>query len=127
MEGKKTPNSKRKSEEKNSAMKQAEDSFYDYKYKYTSFDEMKEQGEYNFYGIIYDASFPKEEENYAILPGTKEPLPKYSCVLKLLDQSTNCLTNPANFNENLQHPLSRNNYLLLCNAGNDPDRSAAGR
>ena len=62
---------------------------------------MKEQGEYNFNGFIYDATFPKEEDNFAILPGKKEPLPKYSCILKLLDQSTNCLTNPINFNENV--------------------------
>jgi hypothetical protein len=101
MEGKKTPSSRRKSEDTNSAIKQAEDSFYSFKYKYTLFVDMKEQGEYNFYGIIYDATFPKEEDNYAILPGTKEPLPKYSCILKLIDQSTNCLTNPINFNENV--------------------------
>ena len=101
MEGKKTPNSKRKSEEANAAIKQAEDNFYSFKYTYTSFDDMKEQGEYNCYGIIYDGSFPKEEDNFAILPGTKEPLPKYSCILKLIDQSTNCLTNPTNFNENV--------------------------
>ena len=82
-------------------MKQSEDTFYSLKYKYTPFDEMKEQGEYNFYGIIQDANFPKEEENFAILPGTKEPLPKYSCILKLIDQTTNCLTNPTNFNENV--------------------------
>ena len=101
MEGKKTPTSKRKTEDANAAMKQSEDTFYSLKYKYTPFDEMKEQGEYNFYGIIQDANFPKEEENFTILPGTKEPLPKYSCILKLIDQTTNCLTNPTNFNENV--------------------------
>ena len=101
MEGKKTPSTKRKVEDSNAAIKQAEDRFYSLKYSYISFDEMKEQGEYNFYGIIQDASFPKEEENFAILPGTKEPLPKYSCILKLIDQSTNCLTHPTNFNENV--------------------------
>ena len=101
MEGKKTPSSKRKSEDTNAANKQNEDPFYSYKYAYTTFDEMKEQGEYNFYGIIYDASFPKEEENYALLPGAKAPLPKYSVVLKLLDQNTNCLTHPNNLAENL--------------------------
>jgi hypothetical protein len=101
MEGKKTPTSKRKTEDANAATKQAEDPFYSLKYKYTSFDDLKEQGEYCFYGIIYDANFPKEEENFAILPGTKEPLPKYSCILKLIDQTTNCLTNPTNFNENV--------------------------
>ena len=101
MEAKKAPSSKRKAEDTNAANKQAEDPFYSYKYAYTTFDQMKEQGEYNFYGIIYDASFPKEEENFALLPGTKAPLPKYSVVLKLLDQNTNCLTHPNNLAENL--------------------------
>ena len=101
MEGMKTQSSRRKIEEINAATKQSEDSFYSMKYKYTTFEEMKEQGEYNFYGIIYDSSFPKEEENYALLPGTKEPLPKYSVVIKLIDQSINCLTNPNNLSENI--------------------------
>ena len=101
MEGKKAPSSRRKLEDTNLAQKAVEDSFYNLKYTYVSFDDMKEQGEYNFYAIIYDASFPKEEDNFAILPGTKEPLPKYSCVLKLIDQTTNCLTNPTNFRENI--------------------------
>ena len=101
MEGKKTPSSRRKSEDSNSAIKQSEDPFYSYKYAYTTFEDMKDQGEYNFYGIVYDASFPKEEENYALLPGQKEPLPKYSVVLKLLDQGTNCLTHPNNLSDNL--------------------------
>jgi hypothetical protein len=99
MEGKKTPSSKRKADGAATGMGKAEDPFYNLKYTYTSFDQMKEQGEYNFYGFIYDATFPKEEDNHAILPGTKGPLPKYSCVLKLLDQSVNCLTNPTNLKE----------------------------
>jgi len=101
MEGKKTPSSRRKVEDSNAAVKQNEDPFYSFKYAYSSFDDIKEQGEYNFYAIIQDASFPKEEENFAILPGTKEPLPKYSCVLKLIDQTTNYLTNPNDFNESI--------------------------
>ena len=102
MQGMKTPsNSRRKLEDTNSAMKQAEDSFYSMKYKYTTFDEMKEPGECNFYGIIFDSNFPKEEENFAILPGNDAPLPKYSCVLKLIDESINCLTHPNNLSENL--------------------------
>ena len=88
MEGKKTPSSRRKSEDSNSQIKQAEDSFYSFKYAYTPFDEMKEQGEYNFYGIIYDASFPKEEENYALLPGAKNPLAKKKCLLKLIKRKS---------------------------------------
>ena len=61
MEEKKTPSSRRKSEDSNSAIKQSEDPFYSYKYAYTTFEDMKDQGEYNFYGIVYDASFPKED------------------------------------------------------------------
>lgn len=102
MEGKKSPGgANKKAKDKDGNADKAKEDFYSMKYKYTSFDEMKEQGEYNFYGVIYDATFPKEEENNALLPGQTEPLPKYSCVLKLIDQSTNCLTNPTNFNDNV--------------------------
>ena len=68
-------------------------------YKYITFDELIEQGEYNFYGIIYDASFPLEEENTG----------KYSCVLKLIDQTTNCLTNPNDFSENIINLIIKSN------------------
>ena len=61
------------------------------KYKYSAFEDLNEQGEYNFYAIIYDASFPLEESNTL----------KYSCTLKLIDQTTNCLSNPNNFNDNI--------------------------
>ena len=67
------------------------------KYKYATFDELKEQGEYNFYGMIYDASFPAEETQN----DSKKNSSKYVCVLKLIDQSTNCLSNPSNFNDNI--------------------------
>ena len=59
-------------------------------YKYSTFDELIEQGEYNFFGIIYDASFPQEEQNTS----------NYSCILKLIDQTTNCLTH-SDFNEKI--------------------------
>jgi len=68
-------------------------------YKYTTFDELIEQGEYNFYGIIYDASFPLEEENTQ----------KYSCILKLIDQTTNCLTNPNDFSEKIIYLIIKSN------------------
>ena len=102
MESKKTQKGKKASSEPEDLYKfQEEDLNHSIKYKYTVFSDLNEQGEYNFYGIIYDASFPKEEENFALLPGTKAPLPKYSVVLKLLDQNTNCLTHPNNLAENL--------------------------
>ena len=47
------------------------------KYKYSTINEMVKDGDYNFYGIIYDASFPLQEEN---------PQNTYVCYLKL-----NCL------------------------------------
>jgi hypothetical protein len=50
-----------------------------------------EQGEYNFYGVVYDSSFPLEEEKTG----------KYSCTIKLIDHSTNCLSNPNDFNDNI--------------------------
>ena len=52
---------------------------------------MVEQGEYNFYGVVYDSSFPLEEEKTG----------KYSCTIKLIDHSTNCLSNPNDFNDNI--------------------------
>ena len=61
------------------------------KYKYTTFDNLIEQGEYNFYGVVLDSSFPLEEATSS----------KYSCTLKLIDQTTNCLSNPSNFNDNI--------------------------
>ena len=68
-----------------------ENTIHSIKYKYTTFEDLTEQGEYNFYAIIYDASFPLEESNTL----------KYSCTLKLIDQSTNCLTHPNNFSDNI--------------------------
>ena len=99
IEAKKPSSSRKKLEEANSATKQEEDSFYNKKYLYTNFERMIKQGEYNFYGIIYD--FPKEEKNYALLPGAQEPLPKNSLIIKLIDQSVNCLTHQNNLVENL--------------------------
>ena len=61
------------------------------KYKYSIFSDLIEQGEYNFYGVIYDSTFPLEEATTG----------KYSCTIKLIDQSINCLSNPNDFNENI--------------------------
>ena len=61
------------------------------KYIYTQFINIKEQGEYNFYGIIIDSSFPILDPNTS----------KYTCILKLIDQTTNCLTNPEDWEEKI--------------------------
>lgn len=61
------------------------------KYKYTPFKDMTVDGDYNFYGIIYDASFPLQEE----APNS------YICYLKIIDPDINCLSNPHDLNEEL--------------------------
>ena len=61
------------------------------KYKYTQFDSLIEQGNYNFYGVITDSTFPLEE------PGTS----KYSCILKLIDKTTNYISNPKDFDDKI--------------------------
>ena len=93
MEGKKTPRGKKNTSEGKTEdlYKIQENSNHTIKYKYTAFEDLKEQGEYNFYAVIYDASFPLEESTSK----------KYSCTLKLIDQTTNCLTNPNDFNNKI--------------------------
>jgi hypothetical protein len=101
MEGKKAPRGKKNTNnmEVEDISKIQENAKHTIKYKYTTFDDLKEQGEYNFYAIIYDASFPQEE--YSSESDKKKNIPKYFCILKLIDQTTNCLTNQNNFNENV--------------------------
>ena len=91
MEGKKTPRAKKTTNESKSddLYKIQENATHSVNYLYSTFDALKEQGEYNFYGVIYDASFPQEETNSG----------KYSCTIKLIDQSINCLS--KDFNENI--------------------------
>ena len=102
MEGKKTPRGKKNNNnmEVEDISKIQDNAKHTIKYKYTTFDELKEQGEYNFFAIIYDASFP-QEENFISESDKKKNVTKYFCILKLIDQTTNCLTNPNNFNENV--------------------------
>ena len=62
MEGKKAPRAKKDSSYSDvDIYKVEENSKHSVKYIYTTFDELKVQGEYNFYGIIYDSSFQQEE------------------------------------------------------------------
>ena len=102
MEGKKTPRGKKGTTTKESTdiSKIPENAIHTIKYLYTTFDELKEQGEYNFYGIIYDASLP-QEENTLSESDKKKGNAKYSCILKLIDQTTNILSHPNNFSDNL--------------------------
>ena len=108
MEGKKTPRGKKNSNNKEveDISKIQENAKHSVKYIYTTFNDLKEQGEYNFYGIIYDASFPKEE-NALLEADKKKNNSKYLCILKLIDQTTNCLTHSNNFNDNKNCHLNK--------------------
>ena len=92
MESKKTQKGKKQSSEPEDLYKMQEENLsHSLKYKYSIFSDLVEQGEYNFYGVVYDSSFPLEEEKTG----------KYSCTIKLIDHSTNCLSNPNDFNDNI--------------------------
>jgi hypothetical protein len=52
------------------------------KYKYTPIKDMNETDNYNFYGVIYDATFPTIEDT----PND------YVCIIKIVDTETNLLT-----------------------------------
>ena len=101
MEGKKAPKGKKANINNDIDIFQIqENATHTVKYIYTTFDQLKEQGEYNFYGIIYDASFPNED-NYLSESDKKKNSSKFTCILKLIDQTTNCLTHQNNFSENI--------------------------
>ena len=92
MESKKTQKGKKVSSAPEDLYQLQEENLnHSIKYKYSMFSDLIEQGEYNFYGVIYDSSFPLEETATG----------KYSCTIKLIDQNTNCLSNPNDFNENI--------------------------
>ena len=65
--------------------------------KYTKLSEMTESGEYNCYGIIYDASFPQIQEQ------SQQGASKYECTIKLIDENINFLTcsDVSTFNSNI--------------------------
>ena len=89
MDAKKAARAKKNQNDKNYQIQ--ENANHTVKYLYTSLVNLKEQGEYNFYAVILDSTFPLEETNSK----------KYSCTLKLIDQTTNCLTNPNDFNDTI--------------------------
>lgn len=70
------------------------------KYKYSTFNEMVNPGDYNFYGIIYDASFPLLEEKQNDNISSSNPT-RYECTIKLIDKDVNCLTNEKDLNDHL--------------------------
>lgn len=61
------------------------------KYKYTSIKDLNMDGYFNFYGIIYDATFPvyDDKEN------------SYSATVKIIDQEVNCSTHPETLSDHI--------------------------
>jgi hypothetical protein len=58
------------------------------KYDYSNIKSFSNQGDYNFYGIIYDATFPVQEDACT-----------YICNLKIVDPEVNLLANSKDFND----------------------------
>ena len=77
-----------------------QNTLFNLKFKYKSIEEITTPGDYNFFGMIYDASLPTEEE----LPSEDDeivPIFKYTCEIKIIDQTTNFLVDPKKIFKNM--------------------------
>ena len=74
--------------------------------KYTKLSDLSEPGEYNCYGIIYDASFPQIQEQ------SQQGASKYECTIKLIDQDINFLNSEdiSSFNSNIITLIIKSQY-----------------
>lgn len=61
---------------------------------YSFLKEMVYLGDYNFYGIIYDATYPSLEEY-------SSSQRMYECSIKLIDPSMNCLTSSTDISHDI--------------------------
>lgn len=61
------------------------------KITYSNIKQLSKQGDYNIYGIIYDASLPTKEDNSNY----------FMCTLKLIDPQVNCISNKNNLNKEI--------------------------
>jgi hypothetical protein len=69
------------------------------KYKYTGMKDFDKPDNYNFYGIIYDATFPTHDDT----PND------YICTLKVIDPDINCLTFPSSFADEVINIIIKSN------------------
>ena len=74
--------------------------------RYTKLSDMSEPGEYNCYGIIYDASFPQIQEQ------SVQGASKYECTIKLIDEDINYLncSDISTFNNNIITLIIKSQY-----------------
>ncbi|MCQ2821381.1 MAG: hypothetical protein MJ252_29320 [archaeon] len=80
------------------------------KYEYASLSDLIENRDNNFYGIIYDASYPTVDEK--TLPGSgigQNCQIQYECTVKLIDQGINPITNKDNLNDNIINVVIKSN------------------
>jgi hypothetical protein len=69
------------------------------KYKYHEIKDITVSDNYNFYGIVYDATFPTTDDS----PNS------YVCNVKLIDTDTNCLTFPNSLNQEIVTLIIKSN------------------
>jgi hypothetical protein len=69
------------------------------KYTYSNLKEIAISGDCNFYGIIYDATYPTQDET----PDS------YVCTLKIIDQDINCLAFPTTLNDEIINLIIKSN------------------
>jgi hypothetical protein len=74
--------------------------FTNQRYEYSNIKSFSNQGDYNFYGIIYDATFPIQEDSCT-----------YTCNLKIVDPEMNLLTNPENFNDQVINLIIKSSHV----------------
>ncbi len=70
------------------------------KYEYSNIKSFSNQGDYNFFGIIYDATFPIPEDACT-----------YTCSLKIVDPEVNLLANSADFNDQVINLVVKSNSV----------------
>lgn len=70
------------------------------KYDYSNIKNFSNQGDYNFYGIIYDATFPIQEDHNT-----------FTCSLKIIDPEVNLLANTEDFNEQVVNVVIKSSSI----------------
>lgn len=73
------------------------------KTKYTELKDFNETTDYDFYGIIYDSTFPTREDD--------TDTSNFICAIKILGPGLNWLTHPTSFQEEAIHIIIKSNNV----------------
>lgn len=71
--------------------------------RYTDLDKIKQNGDYDFYGIIYDATYPTKEND--------SDNANYICAIKVLGPGSNWITNPDTFQQETIYIIIKSNSI----------------